>query len=403
MAFHLMNSRLFAIGMFPWVCLAELPLFYSKSWPRMIANKCRKIFKVCVPQKTKVATCSGENKNSERTINKAVEKRRTKKRQKLVVAGILLYCGIQIVLPYSHFITNGFNNWTEGVYGYSWDMMIHAWDTVLVSIKVAENDGCKETHYLNPEAFTKSDRWTKHAYLAHQYVNCIHRNLQEDYLRNVNTVLSSANLSIYLDIWCSLNGRFQQRIFDPSVDIVQAKWSPFERTHWTKPLLQQFSSMRPQMLQIAREVLQWNNYTDVMFIADFPGLQMDSFISSDLDNVTLTVLEGQIDFFETSDGEKAKGIGKGQTIPISSGKFHHIRTIGDTPSCYMYIYVNRTMQYLTENSSIELADEDMVQKPLLPLWSELGNRLKNYRKFFNELNEHIFKYFSLSLDSLYPM
>ncbi|XP_050676122.1 vitamin K-dependent gamma-carboxylase [Leptidea sinapis] len=34
--FHLMNSRLFKIGMFPWVCLATMPLFYPFDWPRRI-------------------------------------------------------------------------------------------------------------------------------------------------------------------------------------------------------------------------------------------------------------------------------------------------------------------------------------------------------------------------------
>lgn len=38
-SFHLMNSQLFSIGMFPWVCLVELPIFYSPNWPRTISQK----------------------------------------------------------------------------------------------------------------------------------------------------------------------------------------------------------------------------------------------------------------------------------------------------------------------------------------------------------------------------
>ncbi|XP_042888189.1 vitamin K-dependent gamma-carboxylase-like [Penaeus japonicus] len=33
-AFHLMNSQIFSIGMFPWVCMATLPIFCTLSWPR---------------------------------------------------------------------------------------------------------------------------------------------------------------------------------------------------------------------------------------------------------------------------------------------------------------------------------------------------------------------------------
>lgn len=37
-AFHLMNSRLFSIGMFPYVCLATMPLFCKPNWPRSLGS-----------------------------------------------------------------------------------------------------------------------------------------------------------------------------------------------------------------------------------------------------------------------------------------------------------------------------------------------------------------------------
>lgn len=33
------------------------------------------------------------------------------------------------------FWRQGFNNWTNGLYGYSWDMMVHSWNTQHVRIK----------------------------------------------------------------------------------------------------------------------------------------------------------------------------------------------------------------------------------------------------------------------------
>jgi len=32
----------------------------------------------------------------------------------------------------------GFNNWTNGLYGYSWDMMVHAWNTHHIRIKYVD-------------------------------------------------------------------------------------------------------------------------------------------------------------------------------------------------------------------------------------------------------------------------
>lgn len=54
----------------------------------------------------------------------------------------------------------------------------------------------------------------------------------------------STNLSIYIDVWCSLNGRFLQRVFNPKVDLLTADWHPLEPVSYLMPLMTQFSSYR---------------------------------------------------------------------------------------------------------------------------------------------------------------
>lgn len=54
----------------------------------------------------------------------------------------------------------------------------------------------------------------------------------------------SSNLSVYADVWYSLNGRFQQRLFDPGVDLLRAEWHPLRPVSYLVPLLRQFSSYR---------------------------------------------------------------------------------------------------------------------------------------------------------------
>nr|CAD7447936.1 unnamed protein product [Timema bartmani] len=71
-------------------------------------------------------------------------------RHHLTAILLLCYGSMQCFLPYSHFITKGYNNWTKGLYGYSWDMMVHSWDTILVVVKVVENDNGKE-HFIDPD------------------------------------------------------------------------------------------------------------------------------------------------------------------------------------------------------------------------------------------------------------
>lgn len=70
----------------------------------------------------------------------------------------------------------GYNNWTNGLYGYSWDMMIHGWDTNLVVVKVVDNNSGQE-HFLDSSAWTLNDRWSKHADMCMQYAQCVKNNL----------------------------------------------------------------------------------------------------------------------------------------------------------------------------------------------------------------------------------
>ncbi|XP_039963538.1 vitamin K-dependent gamma-carboxylase [Bactrocera tryoni] len=406
LSFHLMNSRLFVIGMFPWVCLAEVPLFFGFSWPRKLSLKCLLQF-VSSPTICKAKSKQQESQNSEEPkaateLNAAsrvvtastqsttsnsddqIEKTATTNcfAAKLRAALVLFYCALQLFLPYSHFITKGYNNWTEGLYGYSWNMMVHTYDTVLTSVKLVDNSN-GEVHYLDPYAFTEYDRWTKHADMALQYAKCIEANIRDDYARNPQaSPLSSTNISIYFDIWCSMNGRFQQRVYDPRVDLLKAEWSPFKPTSWSLPLLNELNYMRPKLKLMTDEVMAWSNYSDVIFVADFPGLTLDNYISTDLTNVTLTILAGNVRY-KSDDEDEAYFLTAGKSFGLQSGETHHITTIGLKPSSYLYTFMNKTM---IDNATP--ATENINQKPkkpLLPLWDEFRNRIKNYKEFLKHM------------------
>ncbi len=68
----------------------------------------------------------------------------------LFAALLLTYICVQLVLPYSHSITQGYNTWTNGLYGYSWDMMISSWETLHQKVTV-RNFETGEERYLDPD------------------------------------------------------------------------------------------------------------------------------------------------------------------------------------------------------------------------------------------------------------
>ncbi|XP_055847044.1 vitamin K-dependent gamma-carboxylase [Episyrphus balteatus] len=391
LSFHLMNTRLFSIGMFPWVCLAEVPLFFDVSWPRKISEQIlgvkQKKTKSEIEDSQDLKCSNREDEKPDLTKNLKVKPPLDSKNSPAVVtwndkirtAVILMYCCIQLFLPFSHFITKGYNNWTNGLYGYSWDMMVHSYDTILTSVKVVDNKN-GNIHYLEPFAFTHYDRWTKSADMAKQYAKCIHRNIVREISKNPkNKLISSSNISIYFDIWCSMNGRFQQRTFNPNVDILQAHWSPFEQTTWSLPLINELNHMRPKLKAIADDVLSWSNYSDVVFVADFPNLTLDNFLSADLGNITLTVIEGSVIYKNDS---KEYILSSGQSMSLTAGEAHQVTTTSKGPSCYQYTYVNTTMERLKET-----IDDGSLQKNdgLLPLWTEFLQRISNYKIFVRHI------------------
>lgn len=77
-------------------------------------------------------------------------------------------------------LLKGYNNWTNGLYGYSWDMMVHSWNTILIVVKVVDNNTGRE-QFIDSKAWTHNDRWNKHADMCMQYAQCIKDNLINDF------------------------------------------------------------------------------------------------------------------------------------------------------------------------------------------------------------------------------
>ncbi|PIO34952.1 hypothetical protein AB205_0008890, partial [Aquarana catesbeiana] len=114
------------------------------------------------------------------------------------------------------------------------------------------------------------------------------------------------------------------RLYDPTVDIVKADWSPFHKTPWVQPLLVDLSPWRLKFQEIESSL---DNQTDVVFIADFPGLFLENYLHEDLSNTSIQVLQGE----------------------LPGGEYHKVFTVSSGPSCYMYLYVNTTAVILEKN------------------------------------------------------
>ncbi|CAH2075573.1 unnamed protein product, partial [Iphiclides podalirius] len=412
--FHLMNSRLFRIGMFPWVCLATMPLFYPFDWPKRVSMhlngiylKCKKgtckFFHKFKKSETNVKTTKESLSLPEDDEIKAIEKEDEQTNETYLpkkvdtctnsnekIEGKVndgLYVFTQAFLPFSHFITKGYNNWTDGLYGYSWDMMVHTWDVHSVVVKVVDNDGPSEL-FVDPYHFTPNGRWTRHGDMVHQYARCLKENLLKTRQMNNGIIgASSRNISVYVDVWSSLNGRFTQRMFDPKVDLLNVSWSPFAPVSYLMPLLDEALEWREYLVSMRETVHSWNDHADVVFIADFPGYEYEKYIPTELRNVTLTVLYGLVVFeAEVAEHEIGKSyqLKPGNSMKLSSEIFHKVLNIGEKPAFYMYTFFNST----------EVENNNKTNPvPKLPITEELRRRFYNMLRFGKDLVLSLFNLF----------
>ncbi|XP_076019621.1 vitamin K-dependent gamma-carboxylase [Genypterus blacodes] len=341
--FHCMNSQLFSIGMFAYTMLATSPLFCYPDWPRRFFARfptfLRAVLPLTAPDPQPSVSCvypEAKTASTERQETPAVTKpSKLRLKHKLAAIFTIIYVAEQLFLPYSHFITQGYNNWTNGLYGYSWDMMVHSRSHQ--HVKMTYKDGkTGDIGYLNPGVFTHSRRWKDHGDMLKQYATCL------------SLLLPRYNISepeIYFDIWVSINERFQQRIFDPRVDIVKADWSPFRPNSWLMPLLVDLSPWRTKFQEIEGSL---DNQTEIVFIADFAGLHLENFVSEDLGNTSVQVLQGKVNI-EIVEEKKNYTLQPGEQMKVPAGAYHKVYTVSEEPSCYMYIYVNTTEAALQEN------------------------------------------------------
>ena len=229
----------------------------------------------------------------------------------------------------------GYNNWTNGLYGYSWDMMVHSWHTQHIKVHFVDK-ATNQTHYLNPKAWTNRKRWSSHGDMIHQYAKCIQRKLVKH---------NYTDVELYMDVWRSMNHRFNQRQLDPRVDLLRAEWHPFKETTWMLPLLSELSDWRAKMKEIEQQIRNENQYHEITFVADFNGLKLENYVAKDL-NASVELLKGQINLevpVQEEDGtgsasnQEAKN-GKSKKLDIDSTPKRNITlNVGDKISVGLHL------------------------------------------------------------------
>ncbi|KAI1292033.1 Vitamin K-dependent gamma-carboxylase [Halotydeus destructor] len=333
--FNGMNSQLFSIGMFPFVMMALHPIFSHFEWPTRLFRPILTRPRFDVKDKPFTGTLPIEPLNS------------SNHRSALM---IVVFMSVQLWLPWSHGVTKGFNTWTDGPYGYSWDMMVHNWNSVHSTVTVLDNR-TNRTFYLDVEQFSPTRRWLHHADMVKQFADCV----QERFRKEHNLVDSS----VYVDAWVSLNGRYVQRMYNPQVDISRAHWSPFEKPTWVLPLLEQFANERNFVHRLQVDSIK-SNSTRNIFMADLPGHSAIHYVHKDLVNSSLLLMSGKI-VLEQDTGTREQFSPSSELRNLKAGHFYRIHIRGREPARLMFSHTNASS--IEQTPTFELGGQvDLTQK-----------------------------------------
>jgi len=245
-------------------------------------------------EKSKVASgspevgVSGEAKNEATTTHQRRPPCKLWPRSRFRFIGTTIFFAFWFILesylPYSHLLTKGYANWSGGLYGIGLDMFLDKWrtDHVRLSANVRHSDGHKETIYLDPTFFARPRRWSSHPDMTKQFGLCVEKVL----LQNDPSL---KKVEVFVDVWTSLNKRFTQRVYNSDVDLVRAPWSVFETPPWFMPLVE-----LPDVQESLSEAD--GRGEELLFVADFPGMQLRRHLPTTNSVLVFQLLEGQVQF-----------------------------------------------------------------------------------------------------------
>ena len=203
-AFHIANSVLWNIGIFPWFMIgATLMFFPAGSFRKSLFR--RGIRRSDQPGAVEI----GEP------------------RQRLTVAVVCLYLTWQLLFPFRHFLYPGNVSWTEEAHQFSWQMMLRE-KTVGVRFFVHDKQSGKRG-ILDPKQVLNQrqlSRMGKDPDMILDFIQFV-KNHYRDY--------GDGELEIYVLALASLNGRKPQLLMDPTINyaVVDRVWGT---QPWIVPL-----------------------------------------------------------------------------------------------------------------------------------------------------------------------
>ncbi|RKE98614.1 HTTM domain-containing protein [Ichthyenterobacterium magnum] len=198
--FHLFNSIIFQVGIFPYLSLAFALFFFN---PKTI----QKLFLKKKPYY-----------NQSEII--------TPKYSSFFVALFFIYFAVQIILPLRHHFIKDNVLWTEEGHRLSWRMMLRSKSGFAQYKVIDKASGTIIPINLNDYLTKKQQRGaTTKPDVIWQFA----QHLKKKYAEN------GVDIQVFVNCNISINGKPRKTLINPEIDIANVEWSVFKHNDWILP------------------------------------------------------------------------------------------------------------------------------------------------------------------------
>jgi vitamin K-dependent gamma-carboxylase len=215
--FHFMNSKLFTIGIFPWLALGTALLFFPPDWPRRLITRIRE--RRLRMSRPPLVTAVGAPPASWR-----LSPGRT-----VLLAALGVYLAVQILLPLRHWLYPGNVSWTEEGHRFAWHMKLR--DKEADARFFATDGASGRRNEIDPFRYLTDWQYDEMAARPDMIVQFA-RHIERD----ARTTFGMEDVKVTAEVDASLNGRDHQRLIDPEADLTEVEVSPFTTADYIEPL-----------------------------------------------------------------------------------------------------------------------------------------------------------------------
>ncbi len=188
--FHAFTNVFFAIGMFPIIMIVGATIFFDPDWPRRFVR------------------------GSKPEIGNSPASRRFPKRAIFAV----VFCAVQILIPWRNLVFPGNVLWTEQAMRWSWKVMVREKNgDVMYRVKQGERE-----FEVSPRRYLSADQEREFSGQPDMILQLAH------HIADVHTS-ERDRPEVRVDAWASWNGRTRARLVDPTVDLARIEdkvWPP---------------------------------------------------------------------------------------------------------------------------------------------------------------------------------